>query len=255
MPSRIETIVTPLVTTVSIFVLLGLYTKLIGPLPVTISSVQTNKSSFFQAQGIGEETAIPNTAEISFAVTKTATSVQDAQNQTNIAITTILTKLKALGIAEKDIKTTQYSITPEFNVARPLIQKAQTYTVTQTLDVKITPLDKANQAIDATTSNGATMIGNLTLIVDDATRQQLEDKAREEAVKKAKEKAEGLASAAGIHLGRIVDIQENSDQPNLRQPLAATSLQPIDKPTDTATIITPGENTIRVSVTLSYETF
>jgi len=254
MPNRIETIAAPLITTVSIFILLGAYTKLVGPLPLTINSVQTTKANFFQAQGVGEETAIPNTAELSFAVTKTANSVLDAQNQTNLAITAILGKLKTLGVEDKNIKTTQYSITPQFNITRPLVQKAQSYTVTQNLEVKVAPLDKANQAIDAATSNGANMIGNLSLILDDTSKQQLQNKAREEAVQNAKTKAETLAKAAGIHLGRIVDIQENTEkQPPVMQPMMAAA-QPAGA-ADASTTITPGENTVSVSVTLSYETY
>lgn len=241
---------TPLLTVLSIFIGLFIYTKFAGPIPFFINSVQTNKTNLFTATGIGKATAVPNTALLSLGVTKTAQTVQDAQNQTNTVANKLIANLKNLGVEEKDIKTTNYSVNPNYDF-RSGRQITNGYTVTQNLEVKVKPIEKANNVIDTATKDGANIIGGLMFILDDQTQKDLENKARKEAVNNAKEKAQSLANIAGIKLGRIVDVQENF-QPN---PVKFRPLATDMTKLETETTITPGENTIEITITLSYETY
>lgn len=233
------------------FICLFLYTKLAGPIPFFVNSVQTNKNSLFSVQGISSQTAIPNTALISIGVTKQAATVLDAQNQTNTASNKIIADLKSLGVEEKNIKTTNYSVNPNYDYSNSK-QAITGYTVTQNLEVKVSPIEKANRAVDTATANGGNLVGGIQFVLDDDTKKQLEKKAREEAVKNAKEKAQSLANAAGISLGRIVDIQEYLPQQVIyNQPL--TALRSDTKESE-PTSLQPGENEIKATITLSYET-
>jgi len=120
--------------------------------------------------------------------------------------------------------------------------------VTQTLEVEVTPIDVANKAIDVATADGANLVGGINFTFNDKTKKDLEDKSRNEAVRMAKEKAQSLAKVTGIRLGKIVDVQEsNGFEP---RPFAIQSLE--GKSADTQ--LQPGENTITIDVTLSYET-
>lgn len=243
---------TPLLTILLIFIGFLVYTKLFGPIPFSVNSIQTTKTNIFHVEGTGKATEVPNTALLSLGVTKTASTVLDAQKQTNSAAEKIINDLKSLGIEDKNIKTTNYSVNPEYNysVGR---QNITGYTVTQNLEVRIKPIDKANQAIDKATADGANLVGGVSFVLDDKAEKDLEDKARLEAVKNAKEKAESLSSAAGIKLGKIVDVQESFTQPApLRVGLGGTvNAEKVESPTN----FTPGENTITITVSLSYETF
>lgn len=235
------------------FLSLFLYTKFIGPIPFSIDSVTTNKINLFQAQGTGQVTAIPNTAEVSLGVTKTAATVADAQNQVNTTTQNILDSLKNLGVDAKDITTTNYSLNPQYDYTSG--QKVTGYTVTQNIDVKLTPIDKANKAVDAATADGANIVGGITFTVDDATKKSLEDKARKMAVDDAKQKAQSLANAAGIHLGRVIDIQETTDQPIIRPLLMNAGGGSMAKIDQTTTQLPVGQSTITSNVTISYETY
>ncbi len=234
------------------FILLFLYTKFIGPIPFAVNSINTTKQNLFQAQGTGEVSAIPNTADISFGVTKTAATVADAQNQTNTAVTNILNAIKTLGIDAKDIKTTNYSVNPQYNYNAGN-QTITGYSVTQNIEVKLSPIEKASKAVDAATSNGANLVGGLTFTLDDATMQKLEDQARQKAVDAAKQKAQSLANAAGMKLGKIVDVEETPNEIPMPRPLlmgagvAKTDSAPTELPT--------GQSTISSTVTISYETY
>lgn len=240
---------TALITTVIILFAFSLYVRLAGPIPFSVNSIQTTKTNLFTASGAGKATGIPNTAQLSIGVTKTALTVADAQSQTNTAANKIIEDLKKLGIKEKDIKTTNYSINPNYDFNRGE-QNITGYTVTQTLEINITPIDIANKAIDAATADGANLVGGISFIFNEETKKDLENKAREDAVKEAKEKAQNLAKITGIKLGRIVDVQESGNfEP--RPIFAAQSLE-VEKATETQ--FQPGENSIAITITLSYET-
>lgn len=236
-----------------LFIFLGLfiYTRFAGPIPFSVNSITTTKTNLFSVSGTGKATGIPDTAALSVGVTKSAATIALAQEQTNSAANKIIEDFKKLGIAQKDIKTTNYSINPNYDFSRGGTQNITGYTVTQTLEADITPIDIANKAIDTATADGANLIGGITFTFNDKTKKDLEDKARTEAVKQAREKAQSLASATGIRLGRIVDVQEsNGFEP--RPIMMAQSLEVGKGAGDTS--LQPGENSITINITLSYET-
>src|SRR5258706_5657507 len=243
----------PFLTVFFIFLFLFIYFRLAGPIPFAINSVQTTKSNVFQVTGDGKATAIPDIAHIYFGVTKQASTISDAQNQTNSAMQTVLSGLKQHGIDEKDVRTTDYSVNPnyDYNSGRSTITG---YSVTQTVDVKIKPIDKVNKVLDSLTANGANIVGQVSFGFDDATQKDLEQKARVEAVTNAKEKAQNLANAAGLHLGPIIDVSENGNEAPRPVFMAADSkaiAQPLGQPSQ----VTPGTNSVNVTITLSYQTY
>lgn len=241
-----QSLKTPLLTIIFIFLGLFLYTKLIGPIPFSVNSIQTTKANLFSVTGVGKATGIPDTAQLSIGVTKTASTVALAQDLTNTAANKIIADLKNLGIAEKNIKTTNYSVNPNYDFNRG--QAITGYTVTQTLEVK-SSIDNANKVIDAATADGANLVRGVTFTFNEKTQKDLENKAREEAVEMAKEKAESLAKATGIRLGKIVDVQESmgfEPRPMMIQALEAKSAED--------TQLAPGENSITINIALSYET-
>ena len=243
-----QSIKTPLLTILFIFLGLFIYTKSVGPIPFSVNSITTTKTNLFSITGVGKATGIPDTAQISVGVTKTASTVASAQEQTNTTTNKIIEDLKKLGIEEKNIKTINYSVNPNYDFGGGR-QNITGYTVTQTLEVNISPIDIANKTIDAATLDGANLLGGVSFTFDDKTRKELEEKAREEAVKTAKEKAENLAKATGIRLGRIVDVQESTGfepRPIMMQALEAEKTE--------NTQLQPGENSITINITLSYET-
>jgi uncharacterized protein len=244
---------TSLLTAFGILLVFFIYIKFAGPIPFSVNSIQTTKSNLFSVSGTGKATGIPDTAQPSIGVTKTALTVADAQNQTNIATNKIIEDLKKLGIKEKDIKTTDYSINPKYDYTRG-DQSITGYTVTQTIGVDITPIDIANKAIDTATLDGANLVGGITFTFNDKTKADLENKARAEAVKIAKEKAESLSKATGIRLGKIVDVQESNGYPP-RPVYEMLAKGAGDSAASAPTQLQPGENSITTDITLSYETY
>lgn len=238
------------------FLLLLVYTKAFGPIPFTVNNINTLNSTPFQVSGTGKASAAPDIAVINIGVTETAATVAEAQAKTNEAAEKIINGLKEVGVEENKIKTINYSVNPNYSErALPIPDGGQisSYTVTQNLEVE-TPIDKANAAVDSATSNGANQVGGISFTLDDKKMEELKNTARKEAVEMAKATAEGLASAAGIKLGNIINVQENYGGvpvPVYREAVAMDLGKSEEIP---PTNITPGESNVEVTVTLTYQT-
>lgn len=251
-----QAIRTPLLTVLFIFIGLTLFVKLNGPIPFSVNSISSVKQSSFIVQGTGEATAIPDTALISFGVNKNASTVQSAQDQVNAIINKITADLKSLGVEEKNIKTTNYSVNPNYDYTGGS-QKINGYVVNADVQVKIKPIDKANEAIDIATRDGATNVGSVQFVLNEEKQKDLEEQARNDAIKEAKEKAQSISKSAGIRLGRLIDVQESG---NPYQPVPMMNSLKVEDARSAGqavppTELNPGENKITSNVTLSYETF
>ena len=256
---------TPIVTIVLIFIAFFLYTKLAGPIPFYINSVQTTKTDLFSSSGEGKATAVPDSATVSLGVTAQGSTVAEAQNKANQTADKIISAVKKLGITDKDIKTTNYSVNPDYGQGggiQPLIyppvpinngnQAITGYTVTQNLEIKVKPIEKANKVVDAGTSNGANLVGGVNYTFSDELQKSLENQARVQAVNNAKDKAQSLANAAGVHLGRVINVVEIGN--GFPQPMAMKAGSTTSDST-TPTNVTPGENSVTIDVTIYYETY
>lgn len=247
-----------------VFIAIFLYGSFGAGLPLYVNQITTNKNDLFTVTGTGEVTAKPDIAEVSFGVSATGQTVAQVQNQSNTVINKVVAAVKALGIPDKDIKTTNYNINPQygrveqdrmmFDSQQPLPpttdQDISGYSMNVNVVVKIKDLEKVNQVIDTATENGANQIGGISFTVDNPEKYQKE--ARELAIADAKRQANELASAAGIQLGKIVGIYENpmyygrGDMMMSAKAESATGGAP--------TQIEPGSGTISTQVTLNYET-
>jgi uncharacterized protein YggE len=243
----------PFFTVLFVFLGLFVFTKIFGPIPFFVNSVTTTKDALFTVQGEGEVSAIPDTALISFGVTKTAPTVVTAQNQVNTIINKITMDLKNLGVKEKDIKTVNYSVNPNYDYIGDT-QRITGYIVNADIQVRMKPIDKANNAVDIATKDGATNVGGVQFVIDEQKQKDLENQVREKAVANAKDKAKSISKTAGIRLGRIIDVKENS-QAAIPRPYMMKASADKGTAAELATQLNPGENKINLTVTLSYETF
>ncbi|EKD85894.1 MAG: hypothetical protein ACD_37C00580G0006 [uncultured bacterium] len=233
------------------FVLLFVYTKFLGPIPFSVNSINTNNQTPFEVTGTGSAAGAPDKALLSLGITETASSILDAQSKANQKAEAIISSLKRLGIDEEDIKTSNYSINPNYDFSANS-QRITGYTVSQNFEVE-TPIDKANKAIDGSTQAGANLVGNVSFALDDDKKLELENEARKEAVDMAKKSAEGLAKASGIKLGKIINVRENFGGA-IPRAVMMEAKDAIGGVPENPTNITPGESKIEVNVTLTYQT-
>jgi uncharacterized protein len=210
--------------------------------------------------GVGEAVSIPDIAVFSFTVSADAKVASDAQGEVTKKMDVILTKLKALGIEEKDINTTDYSLWPKYTFGSticsstfcpPSRQVQDGYTASHNVSVKVRSTKDVGEALAVAGENGATGLSNISFTVDDPDK--ILDEARDEAIKDAKEKAKLLSKELGVRLVRVVSFSDNTGGVT---PYYAEGFG-VDTMVKTAVAPAPtipiGENKVSVNVTIVYE--
>lgn len=230
------------------FLSLFLYTKLIGPIPFSVISTNTTKTDVFSVSGEGKVIVKPDIAYVSVGVETTGTTVKQTQDKMNTSINTVIASLKKLGIDEKDIKTTNYSIRPtyDWNSGK---QRITGYAANTNLQVKVRNIDKVNEVIDQATSSGANQVGGISFDVDN--KEKAENEARTQAVEQAKKKAQQVAQIAGFKLGKIINYSESDN--NYPRPINYGGGLMLEKAAAPATDIQTGSSEIKITVSLSYQ--
>jgi hypothetical protein len=203
------------------------------------------------ATGTGEAVGKPDVMVLTVGVSAQRASVGEAREAAAAAQKGVIDALKKNGVAEKDIQTVQFNVSPQydFNSLRGG-QKIIGYIVSNVVRAKVRDLDKAGAAIDAATDAGGNdaVVQGVSFGIDDPT--ELQKQAREQAVKKAKEQAEQLADNAGAKLGKLLSISESGGYSPVQRDLAVPSAAGAD--TFTETPVQGGELTVTVTVSVLY---
>jgi len=202
----------------------------------------------------GRAFAKPDIAQIQVAVkTDRVKESIKAVKQNTEQMNKVVNKLKELGIEEKDIKTTTYSLNPVYDYNREMGQQTLAgYEVYQGVTVKIRNLDKVGEIIEATTNVGANQVGDVTFTIDDT--EEVQKIAREEAVKKAEQKAKETAKLTGIKLGKLINVIESEGYVPVYRDYSYTNKLSMEAGAMApAPDIQVGENEIKLSVTLIYD--
>lgn len=222
-----------------------------GAAPVATAAADADHPPRIQVFGEGESQAAPDMAIINLTVLREAGSAREALSANNAAMKEVLDAMRAAGIAERDLQTSGFNISPRYlhpskdnNLKEP---KIVGYTVTNSLTVRVRDLKAVGGILDKSVTLGVNQGGNLNFINDDTAAILKE--ARKRAVANALDKARTLADAAGIRLGRILEISEQSSRPRplpfARQ--AALAAAPAD-----AVPVAAGENSYRVTVEMVF---
>ncbi|MDO8552886.1 MAG: SIMPL domain-containing protein [bacterium] len=219
-------------------------------------------SNTISVSGEGEVFAVPDTATFSVTVLEKAKEVKDAQDAATKKVNDIIAYLKQGGIEEKDIKTTDYNINPDYEWKQsacpqgvfcpPGNQVLVGFQVSQTLSVKVRDTKKAGDLLSGVGSRGATQVSGLSFTIDD--EDALKAQARDKAIAEAKEKAKALAKSLGVSLVRVVGFSESGAGGPIYYAKAAMSLgRGGAEDASVAPEIPVGENKIVSNVNIVYE--
>jgi uncharacterized protein YggE len=242
-----------ILTGVGAITLLAVF-RVVGPIPLSVSSTVTQKMNLFTSTGTAEIETIPDQAEVSLGINVNQPTVAFAQDEANRVTNAISERLKSMGVEDGDIQTQNYSIYPEYNYEndnRNIIG----YRVTANLRVKVTDFDKLNAIIDMATAEGANQVGGVNFSLSKEKEDELKNQAREEAIADAKESAQELSRLSGVKLGKVVDVQESQGGGYPMPYYAKSEMMMMDAAGGgNETSVEPGSATYTYNVTLSYET-
>ena len=152
--------------------------------------------------GVGTITSVPDEASFTIGVQTQGSSAREALAANSEQMRRVIAAVKTAGVAKDDIKTQDVSVSANY-VDEGRIDG---YTARNSVLVKIRDLDKAGGILDAASNAGATEVYGPTLSRSD--EDDLQAKALRSAVEDARKKAEALADAAGVRLGRVTAMAE-----------------------------------------------
>lgn len=205
-----------------------------------------------------ETFAVPDIADVSFSIRKENKDLSVAQGEVEVLVGKALASLKALGIEDKDIKTSYYSANPRYEYGKEvcLVYRCEDgeralvgYEVNQTINVTVRNLDSVGKVLASLGSSSVTDIYGPNFRIEN--EDSLKEKVREEAIAKAKEKAKTLAKNLDV---RIVGIENFSEGYGggiyYAKSMAVAEDMAVSAPSNIT--IPQGENKITTSVTITY---
>ena len=210
--------------------------------------VLSNQEQGIIVSGEGKVSAAPDVATISMGIEAQALTVVEAQAQAADAMNKVIQALKDDGVADNDIQTQYFSISPVTRWDESQQREITLgYRVSNTVIVKIRNIGAVGPIIDNVVTAGGdlTRINGISFSVDDPTSYYNE--ARKEAVVNAAAKAQQLADLTGVTLGKPMQISESS---GYYPPPIYMKGGAMDSAASTP--IVPGEVDITLSVQIAY---
>lgn len=198
--------------------------------------------------GEAEAVMAPDMATLQLSVSREAETARAALDLNSAAMKEVISALREAGVASRDLQTSGLDIQPRYDYPGPRNEhppKLIGYTVRNSLGVRVRELDKLGGVIDRAVTLGVNQVGAIRFGNLDPGAAL--DKARAEAVHNALSRAEILADAAGLRLGEVLEIAEQSRVPEPRPMLAARAMA-MDAVESVP--IEVGENSYRVVVQL-----
>jgi hypothetical protein len=202
----------------------------------------------FAVSGHGEARSAPDIAMVSTGVRTQGATAKAALQSNTAAMSGVFKAMKEMGIADKDMQTSNFSVQPVYEPYREgqtTPRKIVAYEVFNQVTVTVRDLTRLGEALDTFVSAGSNELQGISFSIDKP--DPLQDEAREAAIKDALHKAELMAKAAGVKLGRLVTMSESSG--GRPMPAMAMSMR-----AEKASVpIAAGEQLLAADVSLTFE--
>ncbi|MFB9948007.1 SIMPL domain-containing protein [Rhizobium puerariae] len=210
------------------------------------------RDPIISVSGEGEASVAPDMAILTLSVVRNGETAEAALSANSTAMKEVLAALKAEGIADRDIQTSNFSIYPQYRHSEPkngITEPPQIvgYEVANTLTLRVRDLQKLGGLIDRSVKLGVNQGGQIVFTNDKPDEAMTE--ARKAAVAEALAKAKTLTEAAGVKLGRVLEISENAVRPT-PQPMMRMAMAK-DMAAEAVPVAT-GENTYTVMVNVTF---
>lgn len=194
--------------------------------------------------------AEPDIAEITAGVTTMAPTAVEAMRMNAERMTAVVARIKALGIAERDIQTSGVNLSANYDYDQQAQRQIfRGYNASNRVRVTLRDVSRTGPILDALVAAGANDIGGPSFSIDDDTAAQAQ--AREMAMRKAQAQAQDYARWAGYSGVRLLQISENmrSGPP---MPMAADAIM-VTGSRAARTPVQPGLVGTSVTISVSYE--
>lgn len=193
----------------------------------------------------GRSETKPDEARFTAGVSTIAASAEVATQKNNETMTKVTEALKAFGVAGKDLQTRQLTV----NRIDWGANKGKFEAVNQ-VEVRMRAVDKAGQAVAATTQAGANVLSGPTLRVSD--QEAATKSAYAAAYRAARARADAYAGAAGLKIDRVLTIRDGGDSAPPMPYAADAANYAVAEQSAAAPPFNPGVSESQVSVRVDF---
>lgn len=212
---------------------------------------QTKPQETISVTAEGKTDITPDVAKITASVESKNPNLDTARAENEKKVSTIVSKLKEVGIDEKDIKTQNISGAPGYEpqtLIYPPQPRPNTNVFSTSLEITIRDFKKTDSVLSTLTQNGATNLYGPQLTIGDDKLEEAKSRAREAAVGLARKKAGELAKASGRSVGKVVKITEQGDF-GYPVPIIARGGAELQQK---ASQIQPGQNEVTINLAVDF---
>lgn len=219
-------------------------------LPASAAEVQIQAAGPVVELSVSETVkAKPDLAIISAGVSTQAPTAVAAMRQNAAEMDAVIKRIKALGIAERDIQTTGINLSPRYDYDRDTQQQVfRGYSASNRVSVILRKVSETGEVLDALVAAGATDIGGPQFSIDDDTAAKAQ--ARKSAMERAQGQAMQYANWAGYTGVRLLEVSEaisgSPPMPMMEKAVVVTGSR-------MATPVEPGMVGTGVNLTVKYE--
>lgn len=211
------------------------------------SITQTIAGTRLDITATGQVMRVPDVAVISAGVVSRSASASGALQDSANRMSQVLAALKRAGVADVDIQTSNVSLNPEYRYPENQSPQLVGYTASNNVTVRFRDIRSSGKILDALVAQGANQINGPTLVVDKP--EAALDEARVKALAAARARAELYARNLGLHIVRVVAVNEQAEFGNQPIPMVMTGARMASAETK----IEPGQQKLQVSVAMTFE--
>lgn len=197
--------------------------------PLMAQQPPAPERSYIQAEGQATVSVKPDQATIEIGVVTQASTAAAAGAQNARQTEATLAEIRKLIQSGDELKTTRYSLTPNYRSPRPGDPPAIAgYTATNIVEVTLNDLAQVGKVIDAGLQAGANNIQRLQFGLKNP--QAARAQALRAAAVQARANAEAIAAGLGVRIARVVSAEESSAGPVYarQEGVAALAATPVE---------------------------
>jgi len=223
----------------------------VAPMPALAQQVEIEANGPVIELSIFESvTAEPDLVTIGAGVTSQAKTAVEAMRMNAVQMQSVVDRIKALGVADKDIQTTGINLNVQYDYDRANQRQVfRGYQVSNRVSVKLRDVQATGAALDALVVAGATDLSGPSFSIEDDTEAKAT--ARKRAIERAQERANAYASMFGYDGVEVLSVSESIRG---RRPVTQRVMRSAaDEISVSAAPVQPGQVSTGVNLSIKYE--
>lgn len=211
--------------------------------------IQSILPEAISVSGHAEIKAQPDVAYLNMGVTTLGKTPDEASRLNATQTTALIAGLRKASVGAADIHTQGFFVQPQYDYrTQPAVLTG--YQATNSIQVTVHVLANAGPLLDTATKSGATQVGDISF--DLLNRQGVQRQALTAAVRDARSRAETLAAAAEVGVGRLLSLTDSTAPVVVERPFPMMRSAMAKSDEQAPTPISPQQIVISADVSAMY---